>query len=45
VLESSPALFWGSMFLAFVLLVTIACIGGVALGLWLWKHLEGKAGR
>jgi len=42
VLESNPALFWGSMFLAFVLFVTIACIGGVALGLWLWEHSQGE---
>jgi len=36
-IESNPALFWGSMFAAFVLLVTIACVGGVMLGLWLWE--------
>ena len=39
-LESNPALFWGSMFLAFVLLVIVACVGGVVLGLWLWERSQ-----
>jgi len=26
------------MFLAFVLFVAVACVGGVMLGLWLWER-------